>query len=389
MDCKNKGNVFPFSLPRRFNALSPDFGRSRILKNQIGGSNETALCQARAGLQFEAMAKEKKGSWPPYRVNGLSKDSSGRSLEQIVTRIQQILAPGAAISHRERIINRLGVPREFDVVVRGKWAGHPMIGVIECKDWADKVGTPEVDAFVTKSRDINANLRLMVSSKGFTSSALAQAADAGVGVLSLLPNDPNEAGFSIGVLWYARVYRWERLQMLCKFHGQPPPPNSYNEAEVLYLGKPLANWFLKELTTTYCSMAETGPFTLKAKAKTTEPITIHNQQYYISELAVAAVRSCQRMRRYMQITGDAFFDWNAQELRYATDSKIGLEISLPDFGGWLDYDGDIPKAAPYIIDRFMGCIELESAEIPDIRHLLLDRPQGVFSMDGREIPGSP
>ena len=46
---------------------------------------------------------------------------------------------------------------------------------------------------------------MIVSPKGFAEPALVQAKGAGVGVFSLLPDDPIKAGFSIGVLWYARL----------------------------------------------------------------------------------------------------------------------------------------------------------------------------------------
>ena len=101
------------------------------------------------------------------------------------------------------------------------------------------------DDDVTKSSDINANLRLIVSPKGFTGPALNQAKDAGVGVFSLLPEDPAEAGFTIGVLWYARSYQWDQIQMQLRFHGRPPEPGSYTGVEVLYLNKPVVKLVLE------------------------------------------------------------------------------------------------------------------------------------------------
>jgi hypothetical protein len=52
--------------------------------------------------------------------------------------------------------NRLGFMRECEVVFRGTFGGHPALGVMECNDWGHKVGTPELDAFITKTGDINA-----------------------------------------------------------------------------------------------------------------------------------------------------------------------------------------------------------------------------------------
>jgi hypothetical protein len=156
----------------------------------------------------------------------VSSDKSGRSLEQAVGRIQQLLDPNSSITYREKLPNRLGILREFDVVVRGEFAGHPMLGVIECKDRSEKVGTPEVDAFVTKTRDINANLCLIVSPKGFTEPALRQAKDAGIGVFSLLPDDPDATGFTLGVLWYGLAYKWGERKYDVRFLGSGPKAGS-------------------------------------------------------------------------------------------------------------------------------------------------------------------
>jgi Restriction endonuclease len=218
--------------------------------------------------EYKAPVRPRPGSSiQATRNRAMGKDKTGKSLEEVVGRIQQLMDPQTVVTYRERIPNRLNIPREFDVVIRGHFGGHPMLGVIECKDWADKVGTPEVDAFVTKSSDINANLRVMVSPKGFTKPALQQAKDAGVGVFSLLPDDPADAGFSIGVLWYARVYRWDQVEMRVHFAGAKPT-GSYKFQEMLYLDKPVINWFLMELSTTYGNVTTLGPFTLNARFDT-------------------------------------------------------------------------------------------------------------------------
>lgn len=298
----------------------------------------------------------------------MGKDRTGKSLEQAVGRIQQMLDSACEVTYRERIRTRLGIPREFDVVVRGHFGGHPMLGVIECKDWGDKVATPVVDAFITKSCDINANFRLIVSARGFTGPALKQAKDKGVGVFSLLPDDPANTDFSVGVLWYARVYQWDQIQLHLRFHGQPAQPSSYKGEEVLYLGKPVVNWFLRELSTTYCHVTSTGPFALNAKFDAPISLTIQNRPYEASEITVTAERICRKKNRFMQMTGDAFFDWQTNELRVPPRGSITVRAFRSDLSDWEDYDGEIPETGPYrcVIDRFWDCIDLETAEVPDV-----------------------
>lgn len=293
-------------------------------------------------------------------------DKTGKSLEKLVGHIQQLMDPGCTVTYREKIPNRLGILREFDVVFRGFFGGHPALGVIECKDWSDKVGTPEIDAFITKSRDINADMRIIVSPKGFTSTALSQAKDAGVGVYSLLPEDADVAGFSIGVLWYAHSYFWTNMTVDFKFSGIAPELGSYTGTEILYRGRPVTNWLLKELSTTYCNLETVKSLTLRVQFLSHLKIVIKNKSYKLSEMTLRADRTYQRKKRFMQITGEAFFDWKTNELRVPHRGKVsvhGFDSNLQD---WEDYDGEIPPTGPYqfIVSRYWGCLDLDTAKIP-------------------------
>ena len=123
-------------------------------------------------------------------------DKPGRSFEKAIAAIQKKLDPSATVSHDERIVDRFGHSRQFDVIIRGKVGSHDILGVIECKDLGKKVGTPEVESFVTKSRDVNANIALIASKKGFTKPAVEKAKDYGIGTITLLPDKPEETGFA-------------------------------------------------------------------------------------------------------------------------------------------------------------------------------------------------
>jgi hypothetical protein len=246
-----------------------------------------------------------------------------------------------------------------------------MLGVIECKDWANKVGTPEIDAFVTKTGDINANLRMIVSPKGFTEPALAQAKDAGVGVFSLLPDDPNEAGFSVGVLWYARVYQWGDRRYQIGFAGTSPRPSSYTPKQIFYKDAPILNAFERELSTTHLNTKEVTPITLWGTFQPYAEVTICGETFQISEITCQAQRLFTKKSRFMQITGDALYNWETKSLNIPRTGSItirGFDPNLPD---WQDYDGEIPETGLYnfIIDRYWCCVDLEVEKIPDIPSL--------------------
>ena len=62
---------------------------------------------------------------------------------------------------------------------------HDYLTVIECKDYADRVPVDRVEAFVTKSSDINANKAVMISVNGFQSGAIAVAKKRGIKLLTV------------------------------------------------------------------------------------------------------------------------------------------------------------------------------------------------------------
>ena len=124
----------------------------------------------------------------------LAMPTPGDSFERLVAQIQARVDPAANVAHNEFLVDRLRQRRQFDVVIRGQFAGQAMLGVIECKNLNRKVGTPEVDAFHTKAQDINANFKVIASRRGFTRHALHKAAHYGIRAISLLDPEAQSKG---------------------------------------------------------------------------------------------------------------------------------------------------------------------------------------------------
>jgi Restriction endonuclease len=295
------------------------------------------------------------------------KDKTGRSLEECVGRLQQMLDPRSIVTYRERIPNRLGILREFDVVIRGTFGGHAMLGIIECKDWAGKVGTPELDAFITKSDDINANLRLIVSPMGFTAPALAQAKDAGIGVYSLLPVVSSDAGFKVGVLSYGRLYEWVNIRLETQFSEPVPDLNLVQDDPLLYDGKPVYEWFLKELSARVDENS-LGQFSLRATFDSTVTMTIGGSNCNVVEIVASAKRIMRIKRRFVQMSGDAIVDWHTKTAKVPASGKLFLGWFQGDLSDWQDHEGDIPNLDGYqfVIDVEKGHFEPLDEDIPDL-----------------------
>jgi hypothetical protein len=281
----------------------------------------------------------------------------GAGLEEAVARIQAMLDPKSQVTKNERLVDRLGNTREFDVVIRGTLGGRNLLGVIECKDWAEKIGTPEVDAFVSKARNVNANVVLMVSRKGFTEPALKQAKFEGVGTLSLLPEDPKHAGFTIGVTWYAKIYRWTTVTMTLHHAPDVVVATSWRPEEVLWQGRRALDSFLRELSTTYGQLTTEGPFRLQVVFdQAPRDFTVAGQVCPLLGISVEAQRECEKKRRWVRLQGDAFYDWHTGGITIPPGGQIATEGLRGDFSDWQPHDGDIPEATGFMEVLLVVCV---------------------------------
>jgi hypothetical protein len=300
----------------------------------------------------------------------MSKDKSGKSLEQAVARLQQMFDAGSTVTHDEDITDRLGISRQFDVVIRGGAAGRNYLGVIECKDWSDRVGTPEVEAFVMKARNVNANFILMVSYKGFSKPALVMAKHEGVGTLSLLPEDPLDAGFKLGVRVYAKYYRWHSLEMVLHYPSEDGPITNFSLANVLLDGKPVIHWFEKQLGTTYANLLTEGVLPIEMRFREPQQLEIDGTKRTILGITVRATRQYQKKMRFVQLQGDAFYDWNTSLAQIPAGGSVTTELFTFDFSTWIDYDGDIDEELKQGKQFFTFCFFITELQFEDIGEIV-------------------
>jgi len=228
------------------------------------------------------------------------------------------------------------------------------LGVIEAKDWKRRVNPEQVDAFVTKAKNINANLNLMVSKKGFTAQALRLAKAEGIGTYSLVPNDP-EAGFSVGITVYAVIYRWTQKKLNVEFTpGAEKPGSIQDESSIKYNGQPVGDWFLKELSTKYATVTTEGPFSLPVTFKQPTMMEVDGNLYPVVMIRADTVRTIEKKKRFLLLTGDGFYNWATGKLHYPAGGQLVTEWWRPDMSDWDDYDGPMPdpKDVPLIFTYY-------------------------------------
>jgi hypothetical protein len=121
--------------------------------------------------------------------------SDDEYLERIVAGIQSVTMRGADVTWNE-IING----RQFDVVVRFMLGTLRYLVLIEVKNRTRKTSTSDMDAFVSKARDQNANKAVFVTAAGFQSGAIAVAKRHAVDLFTVTFDDneislPQNAGY--------------------------------------------------------------------------------------------------------------------------------------------------------------------------------------------------
>lgn len=103
----------------------------------------------------------------------------GRELEKLVEALENYLClsnKSFTIECPAFVEDRItGDLREIDVLLTSGQGHHMQKTAFECKDWNRKVGVPEVEAFITKTKDLKINKSIIVSSNGFYSTAIEKA----------------------------------------------------------------------------------------------------------------------------------------------------------------------------------------------------------------------
>jgi hypothetical protein len=122
------------------------------------------------------------------RAIAQKKSSNGRDLQRLIHAIESSLHASAKVKVEspKRLIDKdTGRLREHDVVLTFLEGHHELSVALECRDRSRPVGVPEVEAFWAKCQRTGINSGIIVSSKGFTKSAIAKADSHNVGCLSL------------------------------------------------------------------------------------------------------------------------------------------------------------------------------------------------------------
>lgn len=262
--------------------------------------------------------------------------NTGKPFERIVAQIQAKLDPNSAVSHDEYIVDRLGQRRQFDVVIRGQFAGQAMLGVIECKDLNRKVGTPEVDAFHTKAQDINANFRVIASKLGFSEPAMQKARHYGIRLISLVDRELLNQEFAFGDWWVANVYRWKTLSIQAEPQGPGTGTIEAPPEDLLVEGKRVLDWFTNYLLKLGHNDKTLG-WVVSFQLIFEPPINLSikdNPSIPCKSISFFAERECREHERFVPLTAEAFLDWHTKSVSIPPNTTISTGAVTTDFHDW-------------------------------------------------------
>jgi hypothetical protein len=269
----------------------------------------------------------------------------GLSFEKAVAALQSVLDPSAEVRHNVRLIDKLGHRRQFDVVIRAKAAGHPILGVIECRDLKGPVDSPQINSLADKARNINANLVLCFSRRGFTKPALELARYHGIGTFSLLKADHETKGLTFGQTWYATISRWGAFRLtlhLAELTNLGP----WDPTDLTVDGIRVVDWVTTVLFGTYANVAPAGWYNLWLRFRDPHQCLVGARPVLVSAIQAQAELVTAHKARRILWAGQAMYNWSTGQFTIPPQGHLVSQAWSGDFSDWDDFEGPLPPPTP-------------------------------------------
>ena len=168
---------------------------------------------------------------------------AGDQYQELVGTALRALYPAADVTVGEWIQGPDG-RRDLDVSVRIVSGDTTRLILIECKDWKDKVGVPEIDKLESKRHDLKADLTMISSNSGYTRIALRKAERVGIPALSALIAGNGSIRFEANREIVAKrlsVDEW-KLQVFGTDAELKKLPEPLSPGDLYYRASPVTNW---------------------------------------------------------------------------------------------------------------------------------------------------
>jgi Restriction endonuclease len=136
-------------------------------------------------------------------------ESKWKYFERLVAAVHQAADAGADVKWNDIIYGR-----QFDVTIRFRKGLYDHLTVVECKNYEKPVPVEKTEAFVTKSRDVQANVAVLASTSGFQSGAKDAALRHNITLLHVTPSEEVDSTI-FGAEWgdYIDVMQIEEITL--------------------------------------------------------------------------------------------------------------------------------------------------------------------------------
>lgn len=109
----------------------------------------------------------------------------GTEFEKLVEKIYNQISPELNIKRNDRIIGfNSGKLREIDIAIRHTVANHEILIIVQAKDHNKKIDIQIVDAFKAVVADVRASKGVLISSKGFSKTAIKYSKNENIDLLT-------------------------------------------------------------------------------------------------------------------------------------------------------------------------------------------------------------
>ena len=118
----------------------------------------------------------------------------GRKFEKIVRDLEELLGDSnLEVKSPDKLFDYASeIYREVDISIKGKLGTHPILIVIECRDWGKPQNVTWIEQLKTKRDGIRANKMIAVSTSGFSLNAETLAEKYGIGIRNVNDLDAKE-----------------------------------------------------------------------------------------------------------------------------------------------------------------------------------------------------
>ena len=162
-----------------------------------------------------------------------SKKPKWKKFEEAVASIQKNYAPGARITHDEKIKGKSEIDRQIDITIRYKIGQFEILVVVDCKDWKNPADIGEVGQFIDMVEDVSANKGALICNAGFTKGAKKRAKEKGIDLLRVVDTENPDIKLKIGFpalcdFRYIKVFKF-------RFRHSSPIPFVMPACDIRYI----------------------------------------------------------------------------------------------------------------------------------------------------------